>query len=345
MGKLPPLPHVKYVRSKGRIYAYFNTGQMHNGRPIRKRLPSPDAPGFYDSYAAFCAGRNRRAVQAYDFAALVRDYLGSAEYRSKAVATQKLYALQLQKAVERLGKFGIDAIKPAHLHTILDGEGWGAATQNIFVASIGAVYLWGRRRSKTTNNPTQSIPKIKTGQHEPWPENVLEAALVAHDDITRLAVHLLYFTGQRLGDVCNMRWNDLRGDLLTITQKKTGKLVEIPIASELRAEIDRTPMAGLTILATKAGQPVKPARLRERLQRFTESRGAKTVPHGLRKNAVIALLEFECTIAEVAAITGQTHAMVEHYAARVNRRRLGASAILKFDAGRNVNRKTIGKLP
>lgn len=53
-----------------------------------------------------------------------------------------------------------------------------------------------------------------------------------------------------------------------------------------------------------------------------------------RKNAVIALLEAGCTIAEVAAITGQTHHVVEHYAAQVNRRRLGKSAILKFEAAR-----------
>lgn len=44
--------------------------------------------------------------------------------------------------------------------------------------------------------------------------------------------------------------------------------------------------------------------------------GIKTVPHGLRKNAVNALLEAGCTIAEVSAITGQTHQVVEHYAAK-----------------------------
>ena len=44
-----------------------------------------------------------------------------------------------------------------------------------------------------------------------------------------------------------------------------------------------------------------------------------------------------CTIAEVAAITGQTHQVVEHYAAKVNRRKLGKSAIVKFEAARRGN--------
>lgn len=38
--------------------------------------------------------------------------------------------------------------------------------------------------------------------------------------------------------------------------------------------------------------------------------------------------------AEVAAITGQTHQIVEHYAAKVNRRRLGKAAIVKLEASR-----------
>lgn len=41
-----------------------------------------------------------------------------------------------------------------------------------------------------------------------------------------------------------------------------------------------------------------------------------------------------CTIAEVSAITGQTHQVVEHYAAKVNRRKLGKAAIVKFAAAR-----------
>ena len=43
------------------------------------------------------------------------------------------------------------------------------------------------------------------------------------------------------------------------------------------------------------------------------------------------LLEAGCTDAETAAITGQSPDMVEHYAKQVNRRRLAAAAILKWE--------------
>jgi hypothetical protein len=45
----------------------------------------------------------------------------------------------------------------------------------------------------------------------------------------------------------------------------------------------------------------------------------------------LLLLEAGCTDAEVLAITGQSRQMVEHYAQQVNRRKLAASAILKWE--------------
>ncbi|PPD28690.1 MAG: hypothetical protein CTY20_09140 [Hyphomicrobium sp.] len=54
--------------------------------------------------------------------------------------------------------------------------------------------------------------------------------------------------------------------------------------------------------------------------------------HGLRKSAVVFLLEAGCSDAETAAITGQSRDMVEHYAKHVNQKRLTALAILKWES-------------
>lgn len=69
-------------------------------------------------------------------------------------------------------------------------------------------------------------------------------------------------------------------------------------------------------------------------------RDRKLVFHGLRKSAVVFLLEAGATTAEVQAITGQSMQMVEHYAKQVNQQKLAAAAILKWEAaddGRTVN--------
>ena len=63
-------------------------------------------------------------------------------------------------------------------------------------------------------------------------------------------------------------------------------------------------------------------------------REAGLVFHGLRKSAVVTLLEAGCTTAEVQAITGQSMQMVEHYAKQVSQKKLAASAILKWENAR-----------
>jgi hypothetical protein len=68
---------------------------------------------------------------------------------------------------------------------------------------------------------------------------------------------------------------------------------------------------------------------------MSELRSKRLVIHGLRKSAVVFLLEAGCTDAEVSAITG----LAEHYAKQVNHRRLAAAAILKWEAAERKRSK------
>lgn len=327
----PKLDHVKYVLRRGTWYAYFNTGQKRDGKPIYAPLPRPGAPGFFDSYAARCAARSKRIEGAYTVAMLVAEYQRSTDFAEKAANTQMLYNNQALKIIDAWGQFPANNLDSASVRFVLDAGRWGAATRNMVIAVLGVVYTWGRRRGKVDISPARDLERGKVGEHEPWPEDIVEAALVDENATVRLAVHLLYFTGQRIGDVCAIRWGQIRGGVLNVTQAKTGKRLHIPILPELKAELDRTPKAGLTIL-----HGITDRKLRRALKDFTASMGVETVPHGLRKNAVNTLLEAGCTIAEVAAITGQTYQVVEHYAARVNTRKLGQAAMLKFETARGT---------
>jgi integrase len=341
MAKLPKIEHVKFVRRAGKVYAYFNTGAKQNGKPIYERLPSLADPGFWPRYGALKAGRTKRSAPAATVASLANEYLVSAEFREKAENTQTLYRKMIDKIVAAFGKFPIDDLQPADVRLVLDASGWGAGNHNMVLATIGVIYTWARKRGKASIEPVKDIDRMKGGRHEPWPDDVLEAALQADDSTVRLAVHLMYFTGLRINDALSLRWGDIRGDAFHITPTKTrrfDKRLHIPLAAELRDELARTPRTALTIL-----HGLNDRRLRELLQAFTRGLGVETVPHGLRKNAVQALLLAGCTVAEVAAITGQTYQVVEHYAARVDNRKLGQAAILKLDikrAGTEWERET-----
>lgn len=342
MVKPPKLPHVKYVRTGGHLYAYFNTGRKHNGRVIYTALPRPGTVGFFDSYAACLAGRNRTPAETYTVERLCEDYQDSKEFGRLAEGSRRAYAVYLRLVVELLGKAAVDDVTRADVQYILDRETMGPGKQNLFVAVIGAIYKWGRARDKTQNWPTREIVAAETGEHMPWPDDVLQAGLNADSDQIRLAVALLFYTGQRIGDVCAMRWADLKTGSLKIVQQKTGKPLTIPLFSALRAELDRYGKRGVTLLTNAVGAPMRPDNLRTRLKELCAERGHPGLrPHGLRKNAVIALLSAGCSVAETAAITGQTYQLVEYYARQIDQEKMAEAAIYKWE--QKVPRKTSGK--
>ena len=74
-----------------------------------------------------------------------------------------------------------------------------------------------------------------------------------------LGWRLAYFTGARLRDVANMRWNaiDLERQILIFTPSKTKKPVTIPLRSELERQLLKSPGVGKALKdARSAGQAV-----------------------------------------------------------------------------------------
>lgn len=342
MAKLPKLQYVKFTRAKGKLYAYFNTGKKVGGKIVHAPLPPFGSVGFYDTYASLMGSRNKRETTVYTVADLCDAYENSETFRQRAKGTQATYSITLNRIREMLGPDPMDRIERRHVRHVIDNRIKTNGSRNIFLAVLSVIYKYARERDMTEANPTEAIKKFAIGTHEPWPVELLEAALESDNARVRLAMHLLYYTGQRIGDVVKMRWSDIRDGALVITPQKTRQHksaipLRIPLHSALEAELARTPKVGITIITGRLGKPVTQRPIRDELQAFAAELGFEIVPHGLRKNAVNSLLEAGCTPHEVAAITGQSFQMIEHYARRVSQHRLGEAAILKLEGGRKNN--------
>lgn len=341
MPKAPKLEHVKFVHRKGRTYAYFNTGQKKsNGAAIYAPMPPFGSVGFYDTYATMLAHRTKRGTAAYTVAQMAREYEYSSTFKDLAKGSQDLYSITLRRISALLGEFPANDLERGDIQPVLDNEMSGPGAHNIFVAVLGALYKWGRDREKTTLEPTRGIKRLKIGEHDAWPEGLLEAGLTSEDDRIRLLVSLHYFTGQRVGDVCAMRWSDVRDGVINIVQEKTNKEMWIPVLTELATELARTPKRGIFILTDEAGRPIEPRTVLKELKAFAKAHGHKIVTHGLRKNAVNAFLEAECSVAEVGAITGQSYKMVEHYAKQINQKRMAKAAVVKLENKRGTGKRS-----
>ncbi|WP_010544273.1 site-specific integrase [Sphingomonas elodea] len=337
MRKGSSLLYVKIVTAKGKRYAYFDTGALNpSGRKIYKRLPPLGDPAFGATYAALLAGRTRRENVAAELTVpkLVDLFQRSPEFRQLAHSTQNTYGIYLRRIADELNTAPAQQVERRDLLMLRDKMGDRPGAANGMIRTARALYGWGRGREHVTNDPCSGVELFASTDHAPWPEDLLSAALASADAAIRLPVALLYYTAQRIGDVCALRWSDIRDGLVIVRQQKTGKELEIRVHRDLAAELERTARRSITILADPRGRPLSVNALRARLQRFAEAQGHKVVPHGLRKNAVNALLEAGCSVAETSAVTGQSLQMVEHYAKRRSTRRLADAAILKLEGGK-----------
>lgn len=336
MKPIPVIARVKTVRPKrGRAaYHYYDTGRTDlRGKKIYAKLPAFDDPSFWPTYGSYEAARNRRTGTGTsslgDLIALYR----KGPYRKLNGGSPKIYDIYLRQIVNAMGvDYPADDITPQDIQYLFDLKADKPGAANMIVRVGSALFGWasGPTRKYIAQNPCAGIDLNELGEHAPWPDALLDAGLAAEDPLVRLAVHLLYYTGQRIGDCTMMRWTDIRDGRIEITQEKTGKWMSIPRHPALAALLDDTPRTALTLLGD-----VERGWLRESvLQPWAAALGYKIVPHGLRKNAVNALLEAECSVAEVSSITGQSLALVEHYAKGRNNRKLSDSAVLKWSKSR-----------
>ena len=332
--------HVKRTRAKGRWYYYFRTGQLNaEGTEILAPLPTPTDPGFGGRYAGLLSARTKReqmpSSAGLTVPALRRLYEKSPHFLTLSAATQVAYGLYLDHLCKMLPSAPAGAVERKDIVLLVDQYADRPGAANLLLKTVRALYKWGRVRGHVENEPCRDIEELPTGEHAPWPEHVLSAALEADNRRIRLSVHLLLYTAQRIGDVTRMKWTDIvTGDdgvrRIRVTQQKTKKGLLIRLHDKLVDELAfDQPRIGY-ILEGVRGQPLGVPTLRKDLQTFASTLGAKVVPHGLRKNAVNALLEAGCSVAEAASISGQCLQMVEHYAKARSQTKLGDSAVLKW---------------
>lgn len=337
MPKGVDIPFVKLVRSKGRDYYYFDTGELKpNGARLYKRLPDIKAPDFGDKLAAHNAWRTKRSMGSVGVTVpqLVRFYETSPEFARLSAGTQRVYSISLRKIETEFDDAPVNDVNAGDVAVFLSEMGNAPGSVNMALSVLSALYKWGRLKQHVAAgvNPIGDHKAVPTGSHDPWPEPVLNAALESDKPRVKLAAHLLYYTAQRIGDVCAMTWNDVRDGTVTVTQEKTTKKLTIRLHQALRDLLAETPKRGITILTTEYGHPVSTKTIREELKAFAAGYGVKIVPHGLRKNAVIALLEAGCTVAEAASVSGQSFQMVEYYAQLRDQKHLSSAAVIKWEA-------------
>ncbi|MGB9167186.1 MAG: tyrosine-type recombinase/integrase [Rhodomicrobium sp.] len=334
--------HVHCVRSKGRDYYSFHPfrGTLRAG----KRVKLPGAPTKSDGtpnnefWAAYRTLMGEPAVTTKPgtFEALIEAYKASPEWGTLSSSTRSDWSRYLRRIVEIWGGLQVRGLESKHVLSLRDKYQDKPAAANNLLRCLSSMLGWSIPRGWRTDNPCLHVKKLKGGEgYAPWTwEQITYFRERAKPELWWAAALALY-SGQRQGDCLSMTWGDIADGTIAVVQQKTGKKLRIAMHRDLKTVLQDVPKRSLTVLSNTRGHPWTGDGFKTSWGKELDGMEplSGVVFHGLRKSAVVFLLEAGCTDAEVSAITGQSRQMVEHYGRKVSQEKLAAAAVLKWEAG------------
>jgi integrase len=304
-----------------------------------KRLPDLKSKEFWPeatkAHEAFIR-RGRQGIK--DFKALVEAFQSETNpfWTKLAASTQRGYRTSGDIIKETWGDDLPVDLTTVDAQDAIDALGETPAKANQFRAFLSRLMAWGASRGYCKTNVVEMTEKIPGGEPwVPWPNWAFEILLEHAPFHMQMIAMSAFFTGQRQGDVLAMTKPKAGENTIAVRAQKTGNTVWIPIHFAYRKWIDRVPTSDSVMLhaGARATSYKSADGFRTEWQKlmakdaFKPFRENRIVFHGLRKNAVINLLEVGCTENQVGAICNMSAQMVQHYGREVALRSLAKDAM------------------
>jgi integrase len=341
MGRIK-LPFVNSFRNRhGTLVFYFRKRGCKNVR-LRGVLGSAE---FMAAYTAAIEGQEPIEIGVKrspvgSVAATVGLYLGSTAFANLAAETQRTRRNILERFREEHGEKRIAWIERKHVQAMVTAKGKTPSAARNFLNTLRAMIAFAIHAGIRADDPTTGVkrPKIKTDGYRTWSEDDSAAFEATHPlgTMPRLALALLLYTGQRRSDIVAMGLQHVRGDLISVRQRKTGTSLLIPMHPALRAAIEATPSGHLTFLATAFGKARTANGFGTWFRECCNAAGLAngTSAHGLRKAACRRLAEAGCSANEIKAISGHASLReVERYTKAADQERMARAAMKRLGAG------------
>jgi integrase len=341
MGRIK-LPFVNSFRNRhGTLVFYFRKRGCKNVR-LRGVLGSAE---FMAAYTAAIEGQEPIEIgikrsPVGSVAATVGLYLGATAFANLATETQRTRRNILERFREEHGDKRIAAIERKHVQAMVTAKGKTPSAARNFLNTLRAMIAFAIDAGIRADDPTIGVkrPKIKTDGYRTWSEDDIAAFEATHPLGTtpRLALALLLYTGQRRSDIVAMGLQHVRGDLISVRQRKTGTPLLIPMHPALQAAIEATPSGHLTFLATAFGKARTANGFGTWFRECCNAAGLAngTNAHGLRKAACRRLAEAGCSDNEIKAISGHASLReVERYTKAADQERMARAAMKRLGGG------------
>lgn len=253
----------------------------------------------------------------------VKNYRHSAKILHETL--DELYPLEYGAQTEQFS--------PGHAQSIVDSiiadRGPGAA--RCAVASMGSILAYMILYTRISTSTYNAFDYVKIPKGEmigAWTKEQISehiSADVREGTFMKVLVMLLYETGQRLSDAIDISSDSIKTDgngnrYLSVCQKKTGKNVIIPLSHDLSRTLGYVkqyiaPTESRKFLSCFVMPPYNENSVRYFYKKECDRLGIQPLPlHGLRKSAVIRMIEAGATVFEVMSVTGhKSVSSLKHY--------------------------------
>jgi integrase len=337
-----------WVDGEGRAHHYFRRAGF-----ARVRLPG--LPGSAEFMAAYQAALE----SAPEPIGASRSKPGSVSAAIASYYASPSFRRALKPASQQVRRFVLEAFRREHGDKVLR-----AMPRKFIVALLDAMEPTAARNwLKAIRAPSQHCIKIGLLDDDPtlgiklaamkgdgihsWTEDEI-SRFEMHYPIgsrERLALALGLYTAQRRGDVIRMGRQHVRGDVLHVTQEKTGAPLSIPISPELAAVLAMVPPTQMTFLQTRRGAPFTGQSFSQWFGEACDKAGLgrQCTFHGLRKAACRRLAEVGCPVHEIAAMSGHASLReVERYTKAADQARLARNALARMATAESVKKTRSG---
>ncbi|MDX9976324.1 MAG: tyrosine-type recombinase/integrase [FCB group bacterium] len=195
-------------------------------------------------YARLTAGKDKGALPE-----LVRRVLDDME-QDVAASTLKNYKTCARRVLDSFVEFSPAQIKPAHIAQFLDDHKSTPSMANLLRAFLKGMFSRAVRWGVVETNPVREIKPFKTGKRTRYiTDDEFEKIREQASPTLQCLMDVAYITGQRIGDVMGIRYEDIvpagaRGAGtpagVYVEQQKTKARVLIEITDDLQAALDTT---------------------------------------------------------------------------------------------------------
>ena len=333
MAKKKQLP--KHVYYKGRIgkSLWF---EKRGWPTIKFQNQDATSPAFYAEYAAILRGEfEKRPLEATTsdrrtFNKLIASYEKSHRYKKLAASTRKPYDRVLRMLERTIGNGDPKNLRRKDVIQMRDAlsDKPRFADYSVQVTRILMEHAIDIGWVDTNHAKGVKLLGPTRNKRLPWPPATVDTFREVAGPRELLLFELLLGTGQRIGDVLDMKWHEIVEGGVWVVQNKTGKRLWIPFGQRLLTLLANTPKRSLHIVTNAAGDgPWTYDGAQNAIHKIRKKIGAEAYDiHSLRYTAASEMALAGCDDEEIAAVTGQTLQMVKHYTAAVRQKILATRA-------------------